>query len=186
MLPRKKKSIYDVIYQNMDGQFFYEEETKSFILDFNEEQKRILSEGIARRYPVQAIAYPDVSAECMEVCIEFMDANSRYETINNVTAIDIWKTTRIYKAPEDCLMVLSAIQKNVNIFKEFKDVRVLEPKVLDIICYAALDDVNVCSVVRRGVTIDELNRIADKRIKMKMKWKEWLLRFRKLRNPEDF
>ena len=173
------------LYHNIEGELFYDSDKNEFVMDFDEKQKTVINAAIERRLPIQTVAYPFVSAECMVACMEFARYDQTWHCYNNVYCIDIWKTAMIYKKPEECRMVLAAMREKVNIFKEFKDVRTIAPDVLRLICLAALDGVNICRFVRKGLPYDKLKARAEKMVVRKQKRDAIRSFFSKLRNPED-
>lgn len=160
---KKKKDIS--IHENLDGQLFFDANIGKFTMNFDDDQMMLLEYGLEHNMPVQAIAYPFVSAQTMHDIMEFMSENQGNLEIHNMKRIDYWKAAMIYHhRPEDCKSVLQAMEYGVNVFEEFKNVRELDSQTLQFIAMAATCGENVCRKVKAGVTGSDLANYIERSI----------------------
>lgn len=152
-------------YQNLDGKDFYNPDTGKFLMNFDDAQMELLSYGLEKNMPVQAIAYTNITAECMKAAIEYMIENQGDRALLGLKRVDYWKTVMIFKDPDECRMVLAAAKHYVNIFEEFDDVRKLDRQTLEIIAEAADSyNINLCKQVKKGLTGQALVAYAEKKV----------------------
>lgn len=151
----KENRRKEEFHKNMDGEYFYQNDVG--IIDvFNEEQKKVLLAGMRKGYMVKSIAYPFVSADCMKTAMCFMSYFQDDFVNNNIKSIDIYETVMVFKDPEICYAVLTAKKHNVDIFKEFDDVRKLEDIEIEFIASASEYGLNVCQKIKDGMTLKEI------------------------------
>lgn len=167
---KKNKDIS--IYENLDGELFFDINKGKFTMNFDDDQMQLLEYGLEHNMPVQAIAYPFVSAQCMHDIMEFMSENQGTLEIHNMKRIDYWKTAMMYHHnPAECKSVLSAMEYGVNVFEEFPNVKILDSQTLELISIAASCGENVCKKVRSGLLGQNLanyiERTIDKNAKRK-------------------
>jgi hypothetical protein len=149
------------IYQNLDGDYFYDAGKQKFTMNFDDDQMMLLEYGLKHNMPVQALAYPSVSAWCMHDIMEFMMENQGEFVYHNIRRIDYWKVAMIFQNPADCRNALTAMEYDVNIFNEFTNVRILEPQTIELIAIAAANGQNVCGQVKRGLKGAELKEYIE-------------------------
>ena len=154
----RKKKIKRNPYYNFDGEKFYDEYEENFLLDFNEEQKDILKYGISLGYPVNAVAYPYVSAECMEAGMTYMSKFKSLMDERGIKTTDIWKTVMVFDNPDICKAVLWCKMRRIDIFKEFDDVRQLKEEDIQHIVNAASYRINICPKIKKGIPYDEIEK----------------------------
>lgn len=151
------------IHENLDGQLFFDVNIGKFTMNFDDDQMMLLEYGLEHNMPVQAIAYPFVSAQVMHDIMEFMSDNQGNSEIHNMKRIDYWKTAMIYHdRPEECKSVLRAMEYGVNIFEEFENVKILDSQTLGLIALAASGGENVCKKIKAGVLGQQLTIYIEK------------------------
>lgn len=179
-----KKNDELSIYCNLDGNVFFDESISKFTLNFDDDQMEMLQYGLEHNLPVQAIAYTSVSALCMRVIMDFMLEGQKENIYHNMQRIDYWKTAMVFKDPEDCKSALTAMEYNVNIFKEFDDVTQIDSQTMQIIATAASCGYNACGDVKKGLSGQELYDYVGKKVDVKEKRRKRSNFFYLLRYPK--
>lgn len=146
------------IYQNLDGEYFFDENTNQFLLKFDEGQKEALMTGLDHHRCIQAIAYPGISAECMKAIVELMPDNESEIMPSGLRRVDYFKVAMAFDDPKDCELALGILANRIDIFREIKDVRKLDSQTLGLIYSASMYGVNVCFDVDKGLRGSELEQ----------------------------
>ena len=158
----------DPVLYNFNKQPVINTETGEFLMDFDNEQRKILRRLLDRDVPIGSFAYKGLPATHMVVIEEWLNRIG----FDNYGSLHIpehkWHENIICDivhtdfAPEQMIWALEASEYGVNMCRDIEDVAGFTPYVLAQVTLGARYGVNLCDKVYHGMNPFEFEKLAGK------------------------
>lgn len=139
------------IYENPDGQTFYDEKTGSFMEGFTKQQQLVLKNAMEEGKPAGLVAYPCITAERMKTLLSYARPESLLIDRGGVKAQDIYKCGQLDISPEKTKLIMETVAAmwHIKPIDECDDVTKLDEEALSLIAEAARNGKDLCKDANR-------------------------------------